>query len=90
MYTKKYRLFLQFLYIDLMQPLQKILHFLIQIYCDYNRRIINVDPRWSGSVNDAYAFNCSPVGDLCKEGDMREDGKGPLGNFVLLADSGYV
>ena len=52
------------------------------MYADFNKRIINVDPRWAGSVNDAYAFNCSPVGNLCNnEG---------LGKFMLLADSGYV
>ena len=50
------------------------------MYCDFDRRIINVDARWAGSVNDAYAFHASPVGDLVKSEQ--------LGNFVLLADSG--
>ena len=56
-----------------------------QMYCDFNRRIINVDPRWPGSVNDAYAFNASPIGDMSKLGENDEDG--PLGKFILLADS---
>ena len=55
------------------------------MYCDFDRRIINIDPRWPGSVNDAYAFKASPVGDMAKLGEEDEDG--PLGKFILLADS---
>ena len=60
---------------------------LLQVHCDFNRRITNVDARWPGSVNDAYSFNSSPVGDQCKAGDDKEEG-GPLGKFLILGDSG--
>lgn len=59
---------------------------ILQIFCDLNRRILNVDARWPGSVNDAYAFHCSPVGDQCKIGE--NDPNGPMGKFLLLGDSG--
>ena len=60
------------------------------MFCDFNMRIINVDARWPGSVNDAYALRCSPVGDQCKLGDDKGPDATPMGKFILLADSGCV
>ena len=56
------------------------------MYCDYDKRVIGVDARWPGSVNDAYAFHASPIGDQCQKGV--ETDQGPMGKYVLLADSG--
>ena len=57
-----------------------------QMICDYDRKIIHVDPRWPGSVNDAYALRASKIGDQLKLGEDGPDG--PMGKFVLMADSG--
>ncbi|KAJ8918523.1 hypothetical protein NQ315_015230, partial [Exocentrus adspersus] len=57
----------------------------VQMICDEQLRILNVNANFPGTVHDQFIFNAS----LVKE-EMRRLHVNRIGSFFLLGDSGYA
>lgn len=57
----------------------------VQLICDYDLRILNVNSRFPGSTHDSYIWNHSPVSQAIEQLYRRN----PNNTYFLLGDSGY-